>query len=80
MFGNKEYKFIQEFSSPSLGNIYAGRKMHLPQKTGQKFVDAGLAEEVVAKKVAEPVKKVVVQNVGRSNSGASQSPSKGNAK
>ncbi len=74
MFGQKEVIAIQEFTSPTLGNIYLGKKMHLPQKTAQKFIEAGLFEEVKAKQ------KQVVTNGGRNNTGAGKGASEGNAK
>ncbi len=73
MFGNKEYRFIQEFSSPLLGNVYIGRIAHLPQKSGQKFVEAGLAVEIKEKQ------KAMVQH-GRGHTAAGKITPKGDAK
>lgn len=73
LLGNKEYRFIKDFVSPTLGNVYIGKIVHLSQAQGKKFIEAGLAEEHKAKKV-------IVENDGRGNTGASKKPSKGNAK
>jgi hypothetical protein len=74
MLGQKKYVAIQEFTSPTLGNVYMGKEVFLPQRTAQKFIEAGLFEEVKAKQ------KQVVSNGGRNNSGAGKGSSEGNPK
>lgn len=74
LLAEKTYRFIKDFSSPVLGNVYIGKQLTMSQRQGQKFVEAGLAVELKGKQ------KEVVADGGRSNTRASESPPSRNAK
>jgi hypothetical protein len=63
---NVQIRFIQEFTSPVLGNVWLDRIAYMPKKTAQKYIEAGLAEEIIEKRgITKPVEiieeKVVVK-------------------
>lgn len=73
MFHTK-VKFLQDFSSPHLGNVYIGKISTLDKAVADKFIAAGLAE-VFAKPKA-----VVKDDKSTGNISAGKGASKGNAK
>jgi hypothetical protein len=74
MLGDKNIRFIQEFSSPVHGNVYVGKTATVGSNNAKKFIEAGLAEEIKAKQAT--VKKG--DNVGTSNTSGSKTAPKGN--